>query len=108
MSPVHVLEDEFHRLQTPMPATGAEPFVGNRSVDENVAECVQVALWGLDPSLRQRVRASVVDGQVTLTGDVETSAQRGAAETAIFAIDGILSITNFIKVFDASNQFGRP
>ena len=95
---VHTLEDEFHRLQTPVPATGAEPFVGNRSVDDNIAECVQVALWGLSPGLRHRVQATIADGQVTLTGEVETSRQRGAAETAIFAIDGIVGITNFIKV----------
>ena len=95
---VQILEDEFHRLQTPRPATGAEPFVGNHSVDDNLAECVQVALWGLDPGLRQRVQATIADGQVTLTGDVETSRQRGAAEAAIYAIEGIVGITNFIKV----------
>lgn len=97
---VKILEDEFHRLQTPSAPKGvtAAPFVGNTSIDDNIAEAVKVALWHLGAPLCGRVEASVADARVTLTGTVDSIEQIGAIESAVFAVDGIAGITNFVEV----------
>ena len=102
--PVRIIEDDFHRLQTPGSTQGAEatPFVGNASVDDNIAECVQVALWGLGSALRHRIHASVADARVTQTGKVDSIEQVGAIESAVFAIAGIAGITNFVETAEAA------
>ena len=102
--PVPILEDDFHRRQTsgsPQGA-GATPFVGNASVDDNIAECVQVALWGLGSALRHRIHASVADARVTQTGKVDSIEQVGAIESAVFAIAGIAGITSFVETAEAA------
>ena len=97
---VKILEDEFHRLQTPSSPTGVTtgPFVGNASVDDNIAEAVRVALWRLGAPMCGRVEATVADARVTLTGTVSSLEEIGAIESAVFAVDGIAGITNFVEV----------
>jgi hypothetical protein len=97
---VKILEDEFHRLQTPSSAGGVTtaPFVGNISVDDNIAESVKVALWHLGAPVCGRIEAAVSDARVTLTGTVDSIEQIGAVESAVFAVDGIAGISNFVVV----------
>ena len=97
---VHPIEDDFHRMQVPGPiaGVGTGPYVGNASVDENVAECVRAALWDLGTKLHDRLHVDVADGYVAIAGTVDTAQERGAVEGRVFGVDGISGITNLIEI----------
>jgi hypothetical protein len=72
--------------------------VGNDCVDDNIAECAQVALWNALKSARGRVKVSLAEGHATLSGRVRRTAEREAAELAIRALNCVNGITNDIVV----------
>ncbi|MFT4113845.1 BON domain-containing protein [Silvibacterium sp.] len=51
----------------------------------------------------QQITASVANGQVTLTGTVQTNAQRQEAETAAVSVAGVSGIANNLKVTDPNS-----
>ncbi|GLQ56627.1 hypothetical protein GCM10010862_38860 [Devosia nitrariae] len=75
-----------------------EPFVGNTCADDNVAECVQLALWTTPGLPRGNVHGEVKDRRVTLTGTLASRQQRQAAEAAVRALDCVTKITNDIAI----------
>jgi hypothetical protein len=75
---VRVTEDAFHRLQTPRPAL---------LTDEDIENAAEVAIWNCDPDLRDRVCVSARQGVLTLTGAVESDAQRAAVVQAVRDLD---------------------
>jgi hypothetical protein len=57
-----------------------------------------------DPALKgQQVTATVAQGQVTLTGTVETNAERQEAETAAANVQGVSGILNNLTVKEANS-----
>ncbi len=87
-------------LPEPIPFSTREPFVGNISVDENLLECVQVALWSATQGKSHGISVSVENGDVVLSGTVVNEAERTACEQAVKAIDGVNSVTNELNVRD--------
>jgi BON domain len=62
-----------------------------------------------DSSLQgQQISASVSQGQVTLSGTVQTNAQRQQAETLAVSVPGIAGILNNLKVTDANSPVPPP
>jgi hypothetical protein len=84
---VRVIEDAFHRLQTPRPAL---------LTDEDLESAAEVAIWNCDPLLRDRVCVSARQGVLTLTGAVDADAQRAAVVQAVRALDH-----DIVQVVDA-------
>jgi hypothetical protein len=80
----------------------AKPYVGNRCVDDNVAECVQVAIWKAIGEASQKVIVRVDKDTVQLGGSVDTEAQRHAAEVAAYSIASINMVVNQLEVSVAS------
>ena len=100
-------EDAFHRLPkpAPLPKPGTQPFVGNDCLDDNVAECAQVALWNLH--LAAGVTAHVAAGHVTLEGDVSSAGEREAAERAVRALNCVTGVSNALHVLARPSR-GTP
>ena len=64
-----------------------EPFVGNECVEDNLAECVKIAIWKAIGEASHNVRVTVVGGVARLDGVVRSDAQSLGAEGASLAID---------------------
>lgn len=77
---------------------GQAPFVGNESVDDNVAEAVQIALWKELGPARDTVQVRFSHGEAILTGSVPSADERLAAERAVRALECISVVTNDIEV----------
>jgi osmotically-inducible protein OsmY len=69
---------------------------GCKPNDEKVTAAVNKTL-SANTSLSQ-VNASVKDGMVTLTGEVETDEQRSLAESSVAGVKGVKGVTNSITV----------
>jgi hypothetical protein len=91
---VHVVEDAFHRLQHPQPASP--------STDEDLANAARVLIWSREPGLRGRVHASASNGRLTLTGSVDDATQRSRLEIAVSRLKGVEAVTNEIEIADAA------
>ena len=86
----------------------AEPFVGNETVDDNLAESALIVLWGLTMGRRYPVDLSVADGVVTLQGAVDCAAQRLAIGAAIGRIAGVRAVVNSLEVASAKPSAQDP
>ena len=51
-----------------------EPFVGNATTDDNLAEAIEVAIWTVAGESGRRIETTVNDGIVKLTGTLESMA----------------------------------
>src|SRR5690348_6517649 len=67
-------------------------------LDEAIAERALQALFSEAPLRRERIRLRVAQGQVTLSGSVETGAERQSIERLVGGIDGVASINSLITV----------
>jgi len=66
--------------------------------DETIAfNIAKVLRWETFAEAR-RIRATVVDGWVTLVGAVDWEFQRNNAETDVAKLNGVLGISNEIRV----------
>jgi len=70
----------------------SDPFVGNETVDDNLTECVQIALWNALGDLHGSVFPKVNNGVVTLSGAVTSAKHRDAAEAAASSIAGVVKV----------------
>ena len=66
-----------------------DPFVGNRSVDDNLGEAVRVALWAAIGDASHQLRVTVKDRTVTLTGTWPDRRRRSGGHAAIRAVPGV-------------------
>jgi osmotically-inducible protein OsmY len=73
------------------------PVLG-RKPDPDIAREVVARLTSEIPTLWERIRVTVADGQVKLEGDVEWEYQRGRAEEVVQSIKGVRGIENEIVV----------
>lgn len=81
-----IRETTIPKPQTePMPA----PFVGNLSVDDNIAEGVRVAIWSAIGERAHAIVASVAEGIVTLTGQYRSAAEQAAVHRAVSGVPGV-------------------
>jgi osmotically-inducible protein OsmY len=70
----------------------------SRRSDADIAEAVQNALHWFEVIPDHQIQVSVVDGWVTLTGNVEKSFQRDEAEQIIHNLTGVRGVTNLVAV----------
>jgi osmotically-inducible protein OsmY len=75
-----------------------EPFVGYVSVEDNLAECVKIAIWNAIGEASHGVRVTVAGGIARLDGVVRNDAQRLSAEKASLGIDGIVSVEDHLTI----------
>lgn len=96
--------DPFHRLPRPMPRTapGSTPFVGNATLDDNIAESARVALWTAIGGAQSRIHVTVEDGQVTLSGTLASPEESAACEAAVRALPEVRGVDNRIRVVSTS------
>jgi hypothetical protein len=94
------------KLPQPRPPLDAkyDPFVGNETVDDNLSECVRIALWNALGDLHGSLEPVVNNGVVSLDGSVTLAAHRDAAETAARSIAGVVKVINRIAVFADNNH----
>jgi hypothetical protein len=89
-----------HTLPQPQPPIDPahEPFVGNVTVDDNLAEAAEVAVWNVLGRSDHRLDVGVDDGVVTLRGDVADHEQCRACERAVGAVKGVRRVESRIRV----------
>jgi osmotically-inducible protein OsmY len=73
-----------------------DPALHDRADDEIAEEIAHVRGWG--SRIADSVGAQVRDGRVILHGQVESRAQRDAAESAIGPLTGVRAVDNLIRV----------
>jgi osmotically-inducible protein OsmY len=73
-----------------------EPSLHERADDEIAEEIAHLRSWG--SQIADSVGAQVRDGRVILHGQVESPAQRDAAEGAVGPLTGVLAVDNLIRV----------
>ena len=66
--------------------------------DLAIAERVLQALFQGTLLLRERIRMSVAEGHVTLTGTVASDSERTDAERIVSKLDGVVGVTNLVAV----------
>ena len=66
--------------------------------DEEISETVNKVLSWNSRILRQRIKAIVQDGQITLSGDVDWKYQKEAAEESVRHLVGVKGVTNWITI----------
>lgn len=75
-----------------------QPFVGNATIDENLAEAVQIAAWTAIGSAKCGIAFDVQGHTVTMRGQLETEHLRQALEHAIVDVAGILVVINKVDL----------
>jgi hypothetical protein len=71
-----------------------EPFVGNRTADDNLAEAVVVAIWTVAGVAGRHLVVDVEDGIVRLAGVLESGVDCKAIESAVAAVNGVREVVN--------------
>lgn len=87
-------EDNFHVLQQPRPTSADDPFVGNESLDENLAETAQLAAWQAVEGHCDCLAATASAGCVTLTGTVDSKVQSERCEAVVRSVKGVRDVVN--------------
>jgi osmotically-inducible protein OsmY len=95
------------RQRTPSLELTRRVFVGNQCVEDNLAECVKVAIWNAigDPS--HGVAVTITGHSARLEGTVQTKAQRHAAEAAALSLPWVAMVDNRLDVGAASTLKDR-
>ncbi len=101
--------DRLHVLPHPrLPIDpGAQPLVGNESVDDNLAELLRVAMWNAIGTDDRTVDLAVRQGVVTLSGVLGSAALIKKLEAAVAAVPGIVQLRNLVQVSATMRQPGR-
>jgi osmotically-inducible protein OsmY len=87
---VHGVRAIANELEVRLPGT-------SKRTDEDIAAAAMNALK-LNPSVPDNVKVTVSQGWVTLDGEVEWQFQKEAAEIAVRPLQGVVAVTNLIKV----------
>jgi osmotically-inducible protein OsmY len=69
-----------------------------RKPDPEIAREVLALIRGQMPALREQIQVRVADGQVTLTGQVESEDQKALAEGLAASASGVRSVNNDLEV----------
>ncbi|MEO6014821.1 MAG: BON domain-containing protein [Devosia sp.] len=98
------------RLPQPQPRVdpASRPFVGNESVDDNLVECAQVAIWNAIGRAERLIDLSISGGVATLSGVLQSGAQRQAAEVAVATVTGVSTVINTIEVLETLQAAIEP
>ena len=88
---------DMHVLPEPVSCSPDEPFVGNESVDDNIAEAVRVALWNATRGHRHGISVEVSDRLVSLAGNVTDEDESRRCEAAVEAVSGVLGVRNQLR-----------
>jgi len=91
---------EDHRLPHPKRPLDPfqDPFVGNKTVSDNLREMVQSALWTVLGTKAAALTVHVSKTAVTLAGTLDTDLERTTAIGAASLVPQIQSVTDKIKV----------
>ena len=87
-------QDCFHVLQEPVPASPDDPYVGNLTLDDNLAESAQIAAWRAIGGRCSCLTVSVLSGCVTLSGTVDSKADAERCEGAVRSVKGVRQVVN--------------
>ena len=87
-------ESRFHVLQEPLPLSPDSPFVGNETLDDNLAESAQVAAWTAIQGRCDGLAVSSAAGCVTLSGTVPSRPDAERCEASVLAVPGVLKVIN--------------
>jgi osmotically-inducible protein OsmY len=82
------------------------PSLHERGDDEIAEEIAQLRGWA--PQIPDSVSAEVRDARVILHGDVETEAERNAAEAAVNRLTGVRVVDNLIGVAPRTDAPAEP
>lgn len=98
---------EFKGHQLPRPKRPLDPlrdpFVGNKSVSDNLCEMVQAALWSTLGSKAHALSVNVSETTVTLAGTLDSEAERATAVATAKSVRGIVSVADQIDVRKAGS-----
>lgn len=83
------------------PVRADRPFVGNETVEDNLAEAIEIAAWKAIGSAKRHVAIASEGHTVTLSGELETEQQRQTLETAIFDVAGVQVVVNKVTLCPA-------
>lgn len=95
-------EHRSGKLQTGAALSGA--FVGNRCIDDNLAECVKLAIWKAVGTAGRGIKVEVTDGRAALSGEAMSVPARSGAVTATLGVPGIVSIEDRMTTSDSANS----
>jgi osmotically-inducible protein OsmY len=73
-------------------------FVGNQRLEDNLVECVKVAIWNAIGEPSHGVDVTVTGNSARLKGTVTTEAQRHAAAAAARRLPWIATVDNKLQV----------
>jgi osmotically-inducible protein OsmY len=74
------------------------PGLPKKVTDPQIARAAVEALRLVLPQCQERIRPLIRQGSVTLEGEVDSEAERAAAEAAIRPIDGVVCVINALKL----------
>ena len=98
---------EFKGHQLPRPKRPLDPlrdpFVGNKSVSDNLCEMVQAVLWSTLGSKAHALSVNVSETTVTLAGTLDSEAERATAVATAKSVRGIVSVADQIDVRKAGS-----
>jgi hypothetical protein len=87
-------QDCFHVLQASVPASADDPFVGNETLDDNLAESAQIAAWKALGGRCNCLTVSASSGCVTLSGTVDSKVDAERCEAAVRSVKGVQQVVN--------------
>jgi hypothetical protein len=70
------------------------PLVGNETVDDNIAECAQIAIWNVIGRRGRAITLTVDQGVVTIAGKLVTGEHRDAVIAAIGHLRGVRGVVD--------------
>ncbi|MBI4924084.1 MAG: BON domain-containing protein [Devosia nanyangense] len=70
------------------------PLVGNESVDDNIAECAQIAIWNVIGRRGRAITLTVDQGVVTIAGKLVTGEHRDEVIAAIGHLRGVRGVVD--------------
>jgi osmotically-inducible protein OsmY len=92
----------YRKQRMPSPRLTRRVFVGNRRIQDNLAECVKIAIWKAIGNPSHGIEVTVTGNSARLEGKVQTNVQRKAAAIAARTLPWITSVDNRLQVGHAS------
>jgi hypothetical protein len=79
-------------------------FVGNECLEDNLVECVKVAIWNAIGEPSYGVDVTVIGNSARLEGTVATKAQRRAAGAAARGLPWVATVDNRLQIGPTSTR----